>query len=79
VLELVNTIVGVSGRTDLAPEVRGKPGAYEYEYLSAARAERVLGWKPQYSLTEGLAETYAWYQQSAGTALEAASDRFVRV
>jgi CDP-glucose 4,6-dehydratase len=79
VLELVNTIVEVSGRTELAPEVRGKPGVYEYEYLSAARAERVLGWTPQYSLTEGLAETYAWYQQSAGTALEAASDRFVRV
>lgn len=79
VLELVNTIVQVAGRTDLAAEVRGKPGAYEYEYLSAARAQRVLGWEPQYSLEQGLAETYAWYRDPAGVDLAAASDRFVRV
>ena len=78
-LDLVNTIVKVSSHPDLVPEVRGKPGAYEYEYLSAARAARVLGWTPRYSLTAGLAETYAWYQQAVGTDLEAASDRFVRV
>lgn len=79
VLELVRTIVKVSGRTDLEPEVRGKPGTYEYEYLSSARAKRVLDWEPLYSLEAALAETYAWYREHSGADLETASDRFVRV
>jgi CDP-glucose 4,6-dehydratase len=79
VLELVRTIVKVSGRGDLEPEVRGKPGAYEYEFLSAERAKKVLGWKMQYSLEEGLAETFQWYRDHSGKQLEAAADRFVKV
>lgn len=79
VLELVKTIVKVSGRSDLEPEIRGQPGVYEYEYLSAERARKVLGWAPRYSLEAGLAETYAWYRENSGTALETAADRFVKV
>ena len=79
VLDLVKAIVRVSGRTDLEPEVRGKPGVYEYEFLSAERAKRVLGWEPQYSLEHGLAETYAWYRDHLGAELETAADRFVKV
>lgn len=79
VLELVNTTVKISDHPDLQPEVRGQPGKYEYEYLSAERARRVLDWQPQYSLEQGLAETYAWYKQHHGAELETASDRFVRV
>jgi CDP-glucose 4,6-dehydratase len=79
VLELVNSIVNVSGKTDLEPEVRGKSGVYEYEFLSAERAKKVLGWEPEYSLEDGLAETYAWYRENSGAELETASDRFVRV
>lgn len=79
VLELVKTMVRVAGRPDLEPEVRGKPGVYEYEFLSAERAKRVLGWEPQYSLEAGLAETYAWYRDHMGSELERAADRFVNV
>jgi CDP-glucose 4,6-dehydratase len=79
VLELVRTIVKLSGRSDLEPEIRGKPGVYEYEYLSAERARQVLGWEPRFSLEAGLAETYAWYRDNNGTALETAADRFVKV
>jgi CDP-glucose 4,6-dehydratase len=79
VLELVKTIVKISDHRELEPEVRGQPGKYEYEYLSAERARRVLGWEPRYSLEQGLAETYAWYKQQRGAELETASDRFVRV
>ena len=79
VLELVRTIVKISDHPELEPEVRGKPGAYEYEFLSAERARQVLGWEPQYSLEQGLAETYAWYTAHHGAALESASDRFVKV
>lgn len=79
VLELVDTIVKLSDQPELRPEVRGQPGQYEYEYLSAERAKQVLGWEPQYSLEQGLAETYAWYKQHHGAELATASDRFVRV
>ena len=79
VLELVKTIVKISDHPELEPEVRGQPGKYEYEFLSAERAKQVLGWEPQYSLEQGLAETYAWYKQHSGAELETASDRFVRV
>jgi CDP-glucose 4,6-dehydratase len=79
VLELVQTMVKVSGRTDLEPEVRGRPGAYEYEFLSAKRAHEALGWDEQYTLEEALAETFAWYRDHRDATLEAASDRFVRV
>ena len=79
VLDLVKTIVRVSGRDELQPDVRGKPGSYEYEFLSAEKARRVLGWEPQYSLEAGLAETYAWYREHSGAELESASDRFVKV
>ena len=79
VLELVKTIVKISDHPDLDPEVRGQPGKYEYEFLSADRAKRVLGWEPRYTLEQGLAETYAWYKEHHGAELETASDRFVRV
>jgi CDP-glucose 4,6-dehydratase len=69
VLDLVKTIVRISDHPDLEPEVRGQPGKYEYEYLSAERARQVLGWEPQYTLEQALAETYAWYKQH-GAALE---------
>jgi CDP-glucose 4,6-dehydratase len=62
----------------LEPAVRGAPGKYEYEYLSAERAERVLGWQPRFDLDAGLAETYAWYREHTGERLDEAADRFVR-
>jgi len=77
VLELVRALVAVSGRPDLEPEIRGKPGAYEYEFLSAERARRLLGWEPGYTLEAGLAETFAWYREHAGTELDRAAGRFV--
>lgn len=80
VLELVKLIVKVSGRPDLAPEVRGAPGKYEYEFLASDKAQRVLGWREAYTLEQALAETHAWYREHLGDEnLDQASDRFVRV
>jgi CDP-glucose 4,6-dehydratase len=33
------------------------------QYLSAAKARRLLGWKPGYSLEEGLSKTAQWYAE----------------
>ena len=33
------------------------------QYLSAVKARRILGWKPKYSLDEGLKKTVQWYAE----------------
>ncbi len=38
------------------------------QYLSAAKARRLLGWKPTYGLEAGLGETIAWYRGFLGRA-----------
>jgi CDP-glucose 4,6-dehydratase len=75
VLELVETMVRVSGRPELAPRVLNTATNREYEHLSNQRAKS-LGWTPQYSLEEGLRETLEWYRDRGGTELEAAAHRF---
>lgn len=78
VLDLVSTMVKVAGRPDLEPTVLGQPGKYEYEFLSNKRAADVLGWREAYTLEQGLAETYAWYQEHSGSELERAARVFSR-
>lgn len=69
VLELVRTMVKISGRKDLEPEVRGKgklPGEIHAQYLSSEKARNMLGWTPKYSLEQGLQATYDWYRKHFG-------------
>jgi CDP-glucose 4,6-dehydratase len=62
VLELVQKILEMMGRSDLTPIVQNR-ASFEIreQYLSSAKAESMLGWSPRYSLGEGLAETIEWY------------------
>ena len=63
VLEIVQTIITVSGRTDLKPVVLDNaPNEIPAQYLDSRKAKRMLGWSPGYSLDEGVRETLAWYQ-----------------
>ncbi|PQV63685.1 CDP-glucose 4,6-dehydratase [Abditibacterium utsteinense] len=63
VLELVQHISRLMGREDLEPEIRNTAqGEIASQYLSAAKAHRLLGWKPQYELNEGLQQTIEWYK-----------------
>jgi len=64
-LDFVNKIIKVSGRTKLRPDVQGtrKPHAeIDEQYLSNEKARRILGWTPKFDLESGLKETIKWYE-----------------
>jgi CDP-glucose 4,6-dehydratase len=62
VLEIVGLVLTVMG-SDLTPDVRNEAtGEIRRQYLSAAKARRVLGWRPLRTLDEGLDRTIAWYR-----------------
>jgi len=62
VLGLVERILNLMG-SDLQPDVRNEAcNEIKHQYLSAEKARKVLGWKPLYTLDEGLRKTIEWYR-----------------
>ncbi|GAB4338991.1 MAG: GDP-mannose 4,6-dehydratase [Candidatus Abyssubacteria bacterium] len=62
VLEVVNKILKIMD-SDLEPEIRNEASnEICRQFLSAEKARKVLGWKPLYTLDEGLRRTIAWYK-----------------
>lgn len=71
VMELVHKILAIMGREDLKPKVLDEASnEIPCQYLSAEKARQRLGWKPSFSLEEGLKATVAWYQAFFGKTLE---------
>jgi CDP-glucose 4,6-dehydratase len=63
VLEIVNRIRRLAKCEQIQPTVlNSAKGEIRNQYLSSAKAERLLHWKPAYDLDRGLAETIRWYQ-----------------
>lgn len=63
VLELVQKLLDLMG-SRLTPEVRNEARhEIRHQYLSAAKARERLGWRPLFTLEEGLRRTIAWYTQ----------------
>ncbi len=63
VLELVEKILRRMGAS-LTPEIRNEASnEIRHQYLSAEKARRVLGWRPLFTLEEGLDRTIAWYRE----------------
>jgi CDP-glucose 4,6-dehydratase len=63
VLDLVRQVLRLAGREDLEPDVRNEAQhEITHQYLSAAKARRLLGWQPEFSLTDGLRRTIGWYR-----------------
>lgn len=61
VLDLVQRILRAMG-SDLQPDVRDEAtNEIRHQYLSAAKARRMLGWQPLFSLDASLKRTIAWY------------------
>lgn len=64
VTDLVHRILGLMGRTDLRPRVLNEASnEIRAQYLAAGKARIRLGWKPRFTLDEGLTRTIAWYRQ----------------
>lgn len=63
VLDVVGLILSLTG-SDLQPEICDEAAnEIRCQYLSAAKARRVLGWNPLFTLEEGLTQTIEWYQE----------------
>jgi CDP-glucose 4,6-dehydratase len=66
VLELVARLLEVMG-SRLEPDVRNEASnEIRDQYLDAAKARRMLGWAPGFTLDAGLRETVAWYTRYFG-------------
>lgn len=67
VLELVRMIQRAMHREDLEPDVRAEAtNEIARQYLSARKAREELGWRPRFTLEQGLARTIAWYRARDG-------------
>ncbi len=68
VLELVERILRLMD-SDLEPDVRNEAThEIRHQYLSAAKASRILDWSPLFTLDEGLQQTVGWYKAFLGAA-----------
>ncbi len=66
VLELVASLQEVAG-TALEPDIRGTAThEIDRQFLSAAKARKVLDWAPTVTMHDALAETVAWYRSHLG-------------
>lgn len=62
--KIVDSIREMMGCTNIHPIVLNNAnGEIRNQYLSAAKAQRLLGWKAVYGLENGLQETIQWYQE----------------
>jgi len=69
VLDLVETILRLSGQTQLRPNIRGKGnphGEIDRQWLDGGKVKRLLGWEPHMALEEGLQKTIMWYKSILG-------------
>lgn len=76
VLELVRLMMKVADRPDLEPEITRQSTNREHVWLANARAKRVLGWRQETSLEDGLRGTLGWLREHAGDRLERAATVF---
>lgn len=64
VLEMVRKILELMDKSHLEPIILNQAkNEIKHQYLSAEKARRLLDWKPQYSLEEGLREAIQWYDK----------------
>jgi UDP-glucose 4-epimerase len=57
---LLQEASGIKVPIEFAPH---RPGEQQESFVNADKARELLGWTPQVSLAEGLAITFAWFEQ----------------
>jgi CDP-glucose 4,6-dehydratase len=63
VVDLVQRILSLM-HAQLEPEIRNEASnEIRHQYLSAAKARRMLNWSPLFDLDSGLRHTIAWYEE----------------
>jgi CDP-glucose 4,6-dehydratase len=64
VIEVVDRILHVMGRTDLKPKILNE-ATHEIpkQYLDCAKARARMDWRPASTFEDGLRETIAWYRE----------------
>jgi len=64
VLEMVECIARLMGRSDLEPRILNEAtNEIPDQYLDSKKAEVELGWKPRYTVEQGLTQTIRWYEE----------------
>jgi CDP-glucose 4,6-dehydratase len=64
VVDLVRTVLRLADREELEPDVRAEAKhEIRHQYLDAGKARRMLGWKPAFTLEDGLRRTIDWYRE----------------
>src|SRR6201996_1591734 len=62
VLQLVGMLQAAAG-TKLEPDIRATARhEIPHQYLSAAKARKMLGWQPRHTMADAIAETIDWYR-----------------
>ena len=65
VLEIVETIAQVAG-TGIEPDIRGEGnprGEIDRQYVDSTRLRELTGWRPEFSLEDGLRRAFEWYRE----------------
>lgn len=64
VLDLTKKLLSLMEKEYLEPILLNETkGEIKHQYLSAEKARKVLGWRPKYTVEEGLKETIIWYRE----------------
>ncbi|HEY9228481.1 MAG TPA: hypothetical protein VIP11_17640, partial [Gemmatimonadaceae bacterium] len=66
--DLARALLDATGAPSTIEYAPARPGELQDSCLSVDKARTVLGWTPQMSLTQGLADTYRWSSSLAATA-----------
>jgi len=63
VSDLFGKIAEQTGKPGENPEILGTArGEIDRQYLGTSKVKELLGWKPEYTLAQGLSETVEWYE-----------------
>lgn len=66
VIEVVNQILELMGKTNLVPRILNE-STHEIreQSLDCTKARQILGWKPKHDFADGMVDTIAWYRDWA--------------